>query len=147
MDPPKTPVKEPPKRSPFTTFTPENNQDIASTPGPSSTSFPKSIEVVTEPVGKDEERLDISTKTFLDREQRAIAELLTRFKNIVDLVPESDDADPRITAAVQTYQMEVESQALVSFCSLLQYHVSRIKIVPSLGSGYTLESSCLSIRH
>lgn len=55
-----------------------------------------------------------TTKTLLDREERAVAALLTRYKNLVSLaaMPPGDDA-VKETAAAHAYQMEVESKALV----------------------------------
>lgn len=51
---------------------------------------------------------------FIDREERAVANLLTRFRNLVNLaaMPVSDDATKEV-AASQAFQMEVESSALV----------------------------------
>jgi hypothetical protein len=65
----------------------------------------------TDGVTEDKEsRLTI--ETIADRSDRSIAQLLSRFKNLVDLVPESRP-ETQTTAAVQVYQMEVESAALV----------------------------------
>ncbi len=52
-----------------------------------------------------------------DRKERAVAELLTRFKNLVTLaaMPNEEGATKEV-AAGQVLQMEVESAALV--CSL-----------------------------
>lgn len=50
---------------------------------------------------------------LLDREGRAVAELLTRFKNIIELAPIPKDNSSLTTAAMQAFQMEVESTALV----------------------------------
>ena len=54
------------------------------------------------------------TDTFRDREERAVAALLTRFKNLVSLaaMPTEDGATKEV-AATQVFQMEVESAALV----------------------------------
>lgn len=51
---------------------------------------------------------------LLDREGRGVAELLTRFKNIIELAPVPKDDSSLTTAAMQAFQMEVESTALVS---------------------------------
>jgi len=50
----------------------------------------------------------------LDREERAVAALLTRYKNLVTLaaMPAGDGAMKEIAAA-HAFQMEVESNALV----------------------------------
>jgi hypothetical protein len=59
--------------------------------------------------------LKILTNTLEDREERAVASLLTRFKNLVSLAasPVEDGATKEVAAA-QTFQMEIESTALVS---------------------------------
>lgn len=64
----------------------------------------------------DEEDSDEAptTKNLLDREERAVAALLTRYKNLVYLaaIPPGDGA-VKETAAAHAFQMEVESTALV----------------------------------
>lgn len=54
------------------------------------------------------------TRNLIDREERAVASLLTRFKNLVALSvsPIAEHATKEL-AASQTFQMEVESAALV----------------------------------
>jgi hypothetical protein len=56
-----------------------------------------------------------SSNSLLDREERAVAALLTRFKNLITLatMPASELATKE-AAAAQAFQMEVESNALVS---------------------------------
>lgn len=62
---------------------------------------------------EDEKRPNIIT--FVDREQRYVAALLTRFKNLVVLaaMPAGEGATKEI-AASHAFQMEVETNALVS---------------------------------
>jgi hypothetical protein len=52
-----------------------------------------------------------------DREERAVASLLTRYKNLVTLaaMPAGDGATKEV-AATHAFQMEVESNALVGSC-------------------------------
>ncbi|RDW59692.1 hypothetical protein BP6252_12779 [Coleophoma cylindrospora] len=54
------------------------------------------------------------TQLLLDREERAVAALLTRFKNLVTLAatPAGDGATKEV-AASQSFQMEVETNALI----------------------------------
>jgi hypothetical protein len=56
-----------------------------------------------------------TTKSLLDREERAVAALLTRYKNLVSLaaMPPGDGAVKEMAAA-HAFQMEVESNALVT---------------------------------
>ncbi|KAH8805616.1 mediator complex, subunit Med22 [Xylogone sp. PMI_703] len=55
-----------------------------------------------------------TTTSLVDREERAIAELLTRFKNLISLVAEpAQDGATLEVAASQSFQMEVETNALV----------------------------------
>ncbi|TAQ87710.1 hypothetical protein B7494_g3956 [Chlorociboria aeruginascens] len=65
----------------------------------------------------DKEQLQLHPETdvsIADREERAIAALLTRFKNLVDLAAAPpDDGATKEVAAAQAFQMEVESGALV----------------------------------
>ena len=61
-----------------------------------------------------------TTEKLLDRENRAVAQLLTRFKNIIDLAPEPKPAS-QTTAAIQSYQMEVETAALVCTSVIKRY--------------------------
>ncbi len=52
--------------------------------------------------------------TLLDREERSVAELLTRFKNLVLLAAQPvQDAATKEVAASQALQMEIETSALV----------------------------------
>lgn len=53
------------------------------------------------------------SKPLLDREGRAIAELLTRFKNLIQLAAMPKDGAILEQAAAQSLQIETESQALV----------------------------------
>jgi len=57
-----------------------------------------------------------TTSGLIDREQKAVADLLTRFKNIVSLaaVPEGPEGESLEVAAVQSVQMEVETAAMIS---------------------------------
>jgi hypothetical protein len=59
---------------------------------------------------------DHKTDSLRDREERVVAALLTRFKNLVSLaaMPTEDGATKEV-AATQAFQMEVESAALVCF--------------------------------
>lgn len=65
-------------------------------------------------------KVEITSKTekLIDREERAVANLLTRFRNLVNLaaMPVSEDATKEV-AASQAFQMEVESSALVFISS------------------------------
>jgi hypothetical protein len=67
-------------------------------------------------------KVEIKSKTekLIDREERAVANLLTRFRNLVNLaaMPVSEDATKEV-AASQAFQMEVESSALVFISSWL----------------------------
>jgi hypothetical protein len=58
---------------------------------------------------------DAEADTIQDRQQRAVAQLLSRFKNLVDIAatPAEDGATKEIAAA-NAFCMEVESSALVS---------------------------------
>jgi hypothetical protein len=52
--------------------------------------------------------------TLLDREERSVAELLTRFKNLVLLAAQPvQDVATKEVAASQALQMEIETSALV----------------------------------
>lgn len=57
---------------------------------------------------------DQTSNSLLDREERAVAALLTRYKNLVTLaaMPAGDGATKEV-AASHAFQMEVESNALV----------------------------------
>ena len=78
---------------------------------PTIVAAPKSptVEKPTEP--------KINTSYFVDREERAVAALLTRFKSLVTLVamPAADGAAKEV-AASHAFQMEVEGNALVRSC-------------------------------
>ena len=56
----------------------------------------------------------LKAESLIDREERAVAALLTRFKNLISLAaaPTEDGATKEV-AATQAFQMEVESSALV----------------------------------
>jgi len=56
------------------------------------------------------------TNSLIYREQKAVADLLTRFKNIVSLaaLPEGPDGESLEVAAGQSVQMEVETAAMIS---------------------------------
>ncbi|KAL3425010.1 hypothetical protein PVAG01_04291 [Phlyctema vagabunda] len=55
-----------------------------------------------------------TTTSLIDREERLVADLLTRFKNLVSLATAPVEAGAtKEVAASQTQQMEVESAALV----------------------------------
>ena len=58
---------------------------------------------------------DAEADTIQDRQQRAVAQLLSRFKYLVDIAatPAEDGATKEIAAA-NAFRMEVESSALVS---------------------------------
>ena len=56
----------------------------------------------------------LKAERIIDREERAVAALLTRFKNLVSLAAQPvDDGATKEVAAAQAFQMEVESSALV----------------------------------
>ncbi|PQE10836.1 Cell cycle control protein [Rutstroemia sp. NJR-2017a WRK4] len=56
-----------------------------------------------------------TTSALIDREERAIAALLTRFKNLVSLAAlPTEDAFAKEIAAAEGLRMEVESNALTS---------------------------------
>ncbi|APA15188.1 hypothetical protein sscle_14g099580 [Sclerotinia sclerotiorum 1980 UF-70] len=56
-----------------------------------------------------------TTTALIDRQERAIAALLTRFKNLVVLAAlPTEDAFAKETAAAEGLRMEVESNALTS---------------------------------
>ncbi|KAM3073626.1 hypothetical protein ACMFMG_004489 [Clarireedia jacksonii] len=56
-----------------------------------------------------------TTNALIDREERAIAALLTRFKNLVSLAAlPAEDAFAKEIAAAEGLRMEVESNALTS---------------------------------
>jgi hypothetical protein len=58
---------------------------------------------------------ELIAERIIDREERAVAALLTRFKNLVSLAAQPvDDGATKEVAAAQAFQMEVESSALVS---------------------------------
>jgi len=55
-----------------------------------------------------------TTSSLVDREERAIAALLTRFKNLISLAAEpAEDGATLEVAAAQSFQMEVETNAMV----------------------------------
>ena len=57
----------------------------------------------------------LKAERIIDREERAVAALLTRFRNLVSLAAQPvDDGATKEVAAAQAFQMEVESSALVS---------------------------------
>jgi uncharacterized protein YutE (UPF0331/DUF86 family) len=57
----------------------------------------------------------LKAERIIDREERAVAALLTRFRNLVALAAQPvDDGATKEVAAAQAFQMEVESSALVS---------------------------------
>lgn len=59
------------------------------------------------------------TNELLDREERAIAALVTRFKSIISLAAEPpEDGATLEVAGAQSFQMEVETNAMVSSTSL-----------------------------
>ena len=61
------------------------------------------------------QRRILKAECIIDREERAVAALLTRFRNLVSLAAQSvDDRATKESAAAQAFQMEVESSALVS---------------------------------
>jgi hypothetical protein len=72
----------------------------------------QSITVVPRTFTKSE--VKSKTEQLIDREERAVASLLTRFRNLIALAaaPVSEEATKEV-AASQTFQMEVEGQALV----------------------------------
>jgi hypothetical protein len=56
-----------------------------------------------------------------DREERAVAALLTRYKNLVTLAAmRAGDGATKEVAAAHAFQMEVESNALVRVCPEFQ---------------------------
>jgi len=57
------------------------------------------------------------SNTLLDRQNRSVAALLTRFKNIISLAAlPAGDGFTKEVAAAEAFQMEVETNALV--CSI-----------------------------
>jgi hypothetical protein len=89
--------------------TPASLSDFAET-----SNFADSNGIIT--VVQDLDTVTAKTKTnsYLDREERAIAALLTRFKNLVSLAAlPAEDAFAKEIAAAEGLRMEVESNALV----------------------------------
>lgn len=84
---------------------------------PSATETPHPTTPATPPDG------DISagpgSNTLSDREERAVAALLTRFKTLITLAAEPvEDGATKEMAAAHGLQMEVEGSALVRFYSV-----------------------------
>jgi len=77
---------------------------------------------------------DKGPDSFIDREERAVAALLTRFKNLVTLaaMPAGEGAIKEIAAA-HAFQMEVESNALVCTPPLRNWVYLTVYIGPSSG--------------
>lgn len=90
----------------------------------------------------DKEPKKPEAESLLDREQRSVAALVTRFKSLVDLAatPVQDGATKEVAAA-NAFQMEVESSALVCPANLDRkihahsYPGSRRRGAPSTDSG------------
>lgn len=84
-----------------------------STKSPSRTLSPESS---SQPGENLAQAVSDVTDSFRDREQKAIADLLSRFKNIVSLIaiPEGEGAESLELAAAQSFQVEVETASLVS---------------------------------
>lgn len=83
------------------------------TPSPaSSTSIHTPVSEVD--LGFEPEERGQHTDSIKDREERAVAALLTRFRNLVTIaaMPVEEGATKELAAA-QAFQMEVESSALV----------------------------------
>ncbi|TVY39398.1 hypothetical protein LOCC1_G004564 [Lachnellula occidentalis] len=89
------------------------------TPSPQvSTSPPRTVVVSAEPTSTSTTKTKTDkTSSLLDREERAIANMLTRFRNLVQLAAmQKDDKGDSATqevAATQAFALEVESAALV----------------------------------
>ncbi|KAJ8068216.1 hypothetical protein OCU04_003785 [Sclerotinia nivalis] len=91
------------------TLQPESDDEIT----PSSSS-PKQVILVNPPAAVAIVRKSKANK-LVDRQERAIAALLTRFKNLVVLAAlPTEDAFAKETAAAEGLRMEVESNALTS---------------------------------
>ncbi|RKF75707.1 hypothetical protein GcM1_232069 [Golovinomyces cichoracearum] len=75
----------------------------------------------------------LTTKILIDRKERLVAELLTRFKNLVTLAcsPREGGAGKEVAAA-QAFHMEVESTALVWENRVFSLVVSRIRATEDL---------------
>jgi hypothetical protein len=69
---------------------------------------------ISNPLSSIIDNENLQSDSFKDREQRAVAALLARYKNLVTLaaMPAGDGATKEIAAA-HAFQMEVESNALV----------------------------------
>lgn len=102
----------------------------ASTPGsatisdhPTPTMTPKSPGT---PATLNNEPGLFASNTYSDREERAVAALLTRFKALVTLAAEPvREGATKEVAAAQALQMEVESSALVSLSTLYYGYICR----------------------
>jgi hypothetical protein len=70
-----------------------------------------------------------TAKNYSDRKERAVADLLTRFKNLVSLAaaPVENGASKEV-AATQGLAMEVESGGLVCSCPILSCHIFRLPL-------------------
>lgn len=118
---PSTPTLDNPTPSSHTlglTPTPNPTPASASASGPAADPTPSSENEASDPNKPNAPNTANTFDSLLDREQRAVAEMLSRFKNLVSLAKIDDNDGASATkevAAAQAFALDVESVALVGY--------------------------------